>query len=477
MGTKNIIGELTINGSQVLTAAAMKTIVLFSSEWTNNEQTVSVEGVTADNNILVSASGDPTAYAEAGIYCSAQADGSLTFKCTTIPTEDVLVSVYIGGSISGENEITVDEGMSDVSTNPVQNKVVKAYVDEKAGKVNYKLGIMTADGNMVRTYYDGSAEVNIDVVKAARCDANGNVISDTYAKTGSLAAVATSGLYNDLSGKPEIPTALPTPNGLIIFEHTDEVSPLITPWDGSSARTIPIVHSAHRDSANNVISETYVKLSQLGKATSNGVTGVATLGEDTKIPVAQLPLDTALSDTSTNPVQNKVIKAAIDAINTNIEGAGTGDMLKSVYDPDNTGIVVMAAQVQSPLIVDVWDKTSDEYSEISYDGSASKSIPGVRYARSADRDGDGNIIADTYAKTSSLATVATSGNYNDLINKPTSLPNLHALTINGVSYDGSEAKTITVDTAMSDESENLVQNKTIKKYIDDAIFAVLNTEV
>lgn len=139
MGTKNIIGELTINGSQVLTAAAMKTIVLFSSEWTNNEQTVSVEGVTADNNILVSTSGDPTAYAEAGIYCSAQADGSLTFKCTTTPTEDVLVSVYIGGSISGENEITVDEGMSDVSTNPVQNKVIKAYVDEKAGGGGSKL--------------------------------------------------------------------------------------------------------------------------------------------------------------------------------------------------------------------------------------------------------------------------------------------------------------------------------------------------
>lgn len=139
MGTKNIIGELTINGSKVLTAAAMKTIVLLSSEWTNNEQTASVEGATADNNILVSASGDPTAYAEAGIYCSAQADGSLTFKCTTTPTEDILVSVYIGGSISGENEITVDEGMSDKSTNPVQNKVIKAYVDEKAGGGGGKL--------------------------------------------------------------------------------------------------------------------------------------------------------------------------------------------------------------------------------------------------------------------------------------------------------------------------------------------------
>ena len=89
--------------------------------------------MTADNNILVSTSGDPTAYAEAGIYCSAQADGSLTFKCTTTPTEDVLVSVYIGGSISGENEITVDEEMSDESTNPVQNKVIKKYIDENAG--------------------------------------------------------------------------------------------------------------------------------------------------------------------------------------------------------------------------------------------------------------------------------------------------------------------------------------------------------
>lgn len=35
------------------------------------------------------------------------------------------------------------------------------------------------------------------------------------------------------------------------------------------------------------------------------------------------------------------------------------------------------------------------------------------------KDGDGNVISSTYAKSNDLATVATSGSYNDLTNKPT----------------------------------------------------------
>jgi len=35
------------------------------------------------------------------------------------------------------------------------------------------------------------------------------------------------------------------------------------------------------------------------------------------------------------------------------------------------------------------------------------------------KDGDGNVISSTYAKSNNLATVATSGSYNDLTNKPT----------------------------------------------------------
>ena len=53
---------------------------------------------------------------------------------------------------------------------------------------------------------------------------------------------------------------------------------------------------------------------------------------------------------------------------------------------------------------------------------------------------------------SGLATVATSGSYNDLSNKP----NIPAGVV--------------VDVAMSSSSENAVQNKVIKKYVDDYSF-------
>ena len=42
-----------------------------------------------------------------------------------------------------------------------------------------------------------------------------------------------------------------------------------------------------------------------------------------------------------------------------------------------------------------------------------------------------------------LATVATSGNYNDLSNKPESLKNPTSLTFGSKTYDGSEAREIT----------------------------------
>ena len=95
-----------------------------------------------------------------------------------------------------------------------------------------------------------------------------------------------------------------------------------------------------------------------------------------------------------------------------------------------------------------------------------------------------------------FAGVATSGDYNDLINKPT-IPDVSNLatkqeiagkqdtlvsgtnikTINGNSVLGAGDITIqaggTIDTAMSDTSENAVQNKVIKKYIDDLVGNIL----
>lgn len=73
------------------------TITLASGSWSSNTQTVTVNGILADETkqlIQVNpASASRTAYISAGIICSGQAANSLTFTCTTTPTSDLTVYV------------------------------------------------------------------------------------------------------------------------------------------------------------------------------------------------------------------------------------------------------------------------------------------------------------------------------------------------------------------------------------------------
>lgn len=107
------------------------------------------------------------------------------------------------------------------------------------------------------------------------------------------------------------------------------------------------------------------------------------------------------------------------------DGAGAGDMLKNTYDPNNVAqdIFAYAAALK--------DKT-DQVGLLK--GSSGNIVPAV--------------AGTDYVTPSSLAAVATSGNYNDLSNKP-SIP-----------------AALTVDAALSTESENPVQNKVVKQAID-----------
>lgn len=69
---------------------------LLASNWSNMTQTASVDGVTQDNSIIpVPAPENHTAYCEFGVYCSAQANGKLTFVCAETPTVDLTVNVLI----------------------------------------------------------------------------------------------------------------------------------------------------------------------------------------------------------------------------------------------------------------------------------------------------------------------------------------------------------------------------------------------
>lgn len=73
-----------------------KTIYLAIDNWVELTQEISVDEVTTDNTIIISSAPSCIeAYKNAEVYCFSQADKSLTFKCSSVPTEELAVNVLI----------------------------------------------------------------------------------------------------------------------------------------------------------------------------------------------------------------------------------------------------------------------------------------------------------------------------------------------------------------------------------------------
>lgn len=80
--------------SAVKSTAAL--VTLAASEWSGNQVTVDVAGVTAENNIIVAPiESSRAAYLASGIRCTAQGAGTLTFAADSAPADDVAVNVLI----------------------------------------------------------------------------------------------------------------------------------------------------------------------------------------------------------------------------------------------------------------------------------------------------------------------------------------------------------------------------------------------
>ena len=72
------------------------TAELAAADWSSNTQTVTVSAASTANTIIVSPSpAHFAAYNTAGILCTGQGDGTLTFTCTTVPSTDITVNVVI----------------------------------------------------------------------------------------------------------------------------------------------------------------------------------------------------------------------------------------------------------------------------------------------------------------------------------------------------------------------------------------------
>lgn len=89
-----------VKGTDYAAPSVGVSVTLRASGWNANAktQTVSVSGVTATDNLIITAAPNSyMAYAKAGVRCTAQGAGTLTFACETVPTADVAANVLIVG--------------------------------------------------------------------------------------------------------------------------------------------------------------------------------------------------------------------------------------------------------------------------------------------------------------------------------------------------------------------------------------------
>ena len=76
--------------------ATSTTGTLVAANWSSNSQTITVQGVTSSNTILIApAPSSNSDYVSAGILCVSQSTNSLTFSCQTVPTNAITVNVAI----------------------------------------------------------------------------------------------------------------------------------------------------------------------------------------------------------------------------------------------------------------------------------------------------------------------------------------------------------------------------------------------
>ena len=180
------------------------------------------------------------------------------------------------------------------------------------------------------------------------------------------------------------------------------------------------------------------------KAVANAIDDV-----EKKIPAA-IKVDSALSSTSTNPVQNKVINTALSGKVTIAQGSGAAN--KAVITNSSGNIIT--GQIASGMIADD-AVTSAKLAAGAVDANAlaAGAVTSAKIADSTIVNAD--IAADAKiatSKISGLAKVATSGLYGDLTGTPT-IPTVNNATLT-IKKNGAAVGTFTAN-ASADKEINI----------------------
>jgi hypothetical protein len=259
---------------------------------------------------------------------------------------------------------TVDTELSDTSENAVQNKVVKTAIAAAEGKATEVAG-------------------NLSTLEQ------------------SLAKVAKSGDYTDLSNTPVIDAVIAENDTSTNAVQTKAVASAISDVKGLISNSNQAVQDL-KDSLKDV-------------ATTGSYKDLTDTPE----------VDSELSTASENAVQNKVVTTAINSIKEDVAGKSDSTHKHDYSEIQNT-----------PTIDDELDEESVNAVQNKVIAAKIKSIDNALESNAS----DASSALENAMK--GLATVATTGKYSDLTGTPT------------------------IDSALSETSENAVQNKVVNEAIN-----------
>lgn len=387
--------------------------------WSNkagliNPPSVSIKGEKGDRG-LQGVQGDMGAAAtiKIGTVTTGAAGSNASVTNSGTASNAVFDFVLPKGKDGADGGVTVDDTLSDISTNPVQNKVVKSALDNRA------------------------------VLDESNTFTSPNRFDDIYMADG----MSSLKWYNG------------SPNSVVASINSERYT-----GEANTAK------KATQDDAGNVITSTYATKTELNSCVktvnnvapdSNGNVNITVSGGGSSVTV-----DDALSPTSTNAIQNKAVyNALLGKVGTDIF---------SGFSLMGAGATINWRQGSQPVGSINATNYTGTASAATHDGAGN--VITETYTKKADFDktiGQLQVVFQEKVDRSDLSDVATSGQYSDLRGKPEyvvqSVNNVRPDENGNVSISVSGGSNVTVDTTLSATSTNPIANKAVYNALNDKL--------
>ena len=373
----------------------------------------------------------------------------ITVNPTGETATETITTMKIDGVVYNVTpEITIDSALSTTSTNPVENRVVTNALNNKQEQLTVN-PTGTAEASLEKLTIDGviyniiSATTTVD-----------NVLSMT-----STNPVENRVITNALNGKQEQLTVNPagtasasleklTIDGVIynIISATTTVDDALSTTSTNPVENRVITNALDNKQEQLTVNPTGTAEASLEKVTIDGVIY--------NISSATTTVDDALSTTSTNPVENRVIT---NALNDKVDSSTLNAMSLKISDQLSQD---PSAEIAQSITITVGGASTiyNLPTQIIVDDALSPT--------STNPVQNGVITAELNLKVSRSELEDAMDSFTFSTERMESGTNLGSITIGTDVWNIPESKNITVDDAISDTSENPVQNKVIKSALD-----------